>query len=130
MANQAEKCKTITEEKYQHFRGKYTKIRIQLKEAKAKAAKYLCQLSFASWVQDSAWANGLHLGFETFKAWLKDPAQKIDLDSVNIEDIPCTSETIWRLTSLGREEMPDAAKIDKFNYDPHAKHSDAAPEGA
>lgn len=49
---------------------------------------------------------------------------------MNIEDIPCTSETIWQLTSLGQEEMSDAIRIDKFNYNPLAKHSNPAPEGA
>jgi hypothetical protein len=37
---------------------------------------------------------------------------------VHIEDIPCMNETIRRLTSMGREEMPDAPGIDRFNYDP------------
>jgi hypothetical protein len=32
--------------------------------------------------------------------------------------------------SLGREEMLDATGIDKFNYDPHVEHSNAAPEDA
>jgi hypothetical protein len=40
------------------------------------------------------------------------------------------SETIWRLMSLGQEKMPNAIGINKFNYDPCAKHSNAAPEGA
>ena len=31
--------------------------------------------------------------------------------------------------SLGQEEMPNAIGIDKFNHNPLAKHSDAAPEG-
>jgi hypothetical protein len=42
----------------------------------------------------------------------------VDLNLVNIEDIPCTNEAIRRLTNLGREEMPDAAGIWDFNYDP------------
>jgi hypothetical protein len=99
-------------------------MKLELKEAKAKAADYLHQLSFASRVQDSAWADGLHLGFETFRTWWRDPARKMDLNSVNIEDIPMTREAIRQLISLGREEMPDATGIDRFNYRP-----DAAPKG-
>ena len=53
----------------------------------------------------------------------------MDLNLVNIEDIPCIGETIQRLTSLGREEIPDAAGIDEFNYNPEADHSEAALEG-
>jgi chromosome segregation ATPase len=87
----AEKRKVVAEEKYQHFQGKYKK-RLQLKEAKAKAANYLRQLSFTSMIKDSTWADRLHLGFETFKAWLKDPTRKINLDMVHIEDIPCTKQ--------------------------------------
>jgi hypothetical protein len=83
----------------------------------------LRQLSFASRVRDSAWADGLHLGFETFRTWWRDPARKMDLNSVNIEDIPMTKEAIRQLISLGREEMPDAVGIDRFAYLP-----EAAPE--
>ena len=70
----AEKSQAIAEEKFQHFQGKYKKMRLQLKEAKAKAANYLCQLSFTSMIRDSTWADRLHLGYKTFKTWLKDPA--------------------------------------------------------
>jgi hypothetical protein len=48
----------------------------------------------------------------------------MDLNSINIEDIPMTSGAIRQLVSLGREEMPDAVGIDRFNYRP-----EAAPEG-
>jgi hypothetical protein len=48
---------------------------------------------------------------------------------VNIEDIPCTGETIRWLTSLGREEMPNATRIDEFNYNPEANHFEVASEG-
>jgi hypothetical protein len=37
---------------------------------------------------------------------------------VNIEDIPCTGEANRRLTSLGREKMPDAPGIAEFDYYP------------
>jgi hypothetical protein len=40
----------------------------------------------------------------------------VDLNSVNIEDIPCTNEAIQCLLSLGREEMPDAVGIAEFDY--------------
>jgi hypothetical protein len=39
---------------------------------------------------------------------------------VNIEDIPCTSEAIRRLLSLGAKEMPNAAGITEFDYRPPA----------
>jgi hypothetical protein len=48
----------------------------------------------------------------------------MDLNSVNIEDIPMTSGAIRQLISLGHEEMPDAVRIDRFDYRP-----EAAPEG-
>jgi hypothetical protein len=116
--------KVVAEEKFHHFNTLYKGMRLELKEAKAKAADYLHQLSFASRVRDSAWADGLHLGFETFRTWWRDPARKMDLNSVNIEDIPMTKEAIRQLISLGREEMPDAAGIDRFAY-----HPEVAPEG-
>jgi hypothetical protein len=116
--------KVVAEEKFQHFNTLYKGMRLELKEVKAKAADYLRQLSFASRVRDSAWADGLHLGFETFRAWWRDPARKMDLNSVNIEDIPMTKEAIRQLISLGQEEMPDAAGIDRFAYRP-----EVAPEG-
>jgi hypothetical protein len=116
--------RVVAEEKFHHFNALYKGMRLELKEAKAKAADYLHQLSFASRVRDSAWADGLHLGFETFRTWWRDPARKMDLNSVNIEDIPMTKEAIRQLISLGREEMPDAAGIDRFAY-----HPEEAPEG-
>jgi hypothetical protein len=48
----------------------------------------------------------------------------MDLNSVNIEDIPMTKEAIRQLISLGREEMPDTAGIDRFAY-----HLKMAAEG-
>jgi hypothetical protein len=116
--------RVIAEEKFQHFNTLYKGMRLEIKEAKATAADYLHQLSFALRVRDSAWADGLHLGFETFRTWWRDPARKMDLNSVNIEDIPMTKEAIRQLISLGREEMPDAAGIDRFAY-----HPELAAEG-
>jgi hypothetical protein len=34
----AKKSKVVAEEKFNHFQGKYKKMRLQLKEAKVKAA--------------------------------------------------------------------------------------------
>jgi myosin heavy subunit len=124
LAERAAEGRVVAVEKFHHFNTLYKGMRLELKEAKAKAADYLHQLSFASRVRDSAWADGLHLGFETFRTWWRDPARKMDLNSVNIEDIPMTKEAIRQLISLGREEMPDAAGIDRFAY-----HPEAAPEG-
>ena len=91
---------------------------LELKEVKAKADDYLHQLSFVSRVRDVAWVDGLHLGFEMFRTWWKDPSRKVDLDKMLVEDVPCTSETMRQLTSLSREEMPDAAGIAVFDYHP------------
>jgi hypothetical protein len=86
--------KVVVEKKFQHFNNLDKGMRLELKEAKAKAANYLHQLSFTSRVRDSAWADVLHLGFETFRIWWRDSARKMDLNSVNIEDIPMTSGAI------------------------------------
>jgi hypothetical protein len=128
--DRALKGRIITEERYKHFHGEYKRTVLKLKEAKAKAADYLHQLSFASRVRDSAWADGLHLGFEMFRSWWKDPSHKVDLGKIHVEDIPCTSETIRRLTNLGREEMPDAAGITVFDYHPPTEDSEATQEDA
>jgi hypothetical protein len=64
-----------------------------------------------------------------FKTWWRDPARKVDLNSVNIKDIPCTNEAIHRLISLGQEEMLDAAEIADFDYHPPAPELEAAAEG-
>jgi chromosome segregation ATPase len=92
--------KLVTEERYKHFCDKHKKLTHGLRKAESRAANYLHQLSFASRVRDAAWADGIHLGFETFRTWWRDPAQRLDLNSVNIEDIPCTSEAIRCLVSL------------------------------
>ena len=52
---------------------------------------------------------------------------------MNIEDIPCTNEAIWRLTNLSREEMLNVAGIRDFNYNPcteDAKARKASTEDA
>ena len=64
---EAEKGKLVAEEKYNHFWDFYKKSKLLLKEANAKATNYLNQLSFMSWVRDSARTDGLYLGFETFR---------------------------------------------------------------
>ena len=91
---ESEKGKLVAEEKYKHFRDLYKKLKLLLKEANSKVANYLHQLSFASQVRDSAWADSLHLRFETFRTWWRDPRRKMDLNIVHIEDIPYTNETI------------------------------------
>ena len=48
---------------------------------------------------------------------------------MQIEDIPCTRETMRQLTSLGRNEMPDAARIADFDYHPPAEDYEAVPKG-
>jgi hypothetical protein len=64
-----------------------------------------------------------------FRTWFRDPTQKVDLNSVNIEDIPCTNEAIQCLISLGREEMPDTVGIADFDYHPPPPELEAAAEG-
>jgi hypothetical protein len=86
-------------------------------------------LSFASRVRDVAWADRIHLGFETFRTWWMDPAQRVDLNMVNIEDILCTNEAIRHLFSLGREEILEAVGIAEFDYHLPAPEPEAAEEG-
>jgi hypothetical protein len=128
--DRASKGRTVAEERYKHFHGEYKRMTLELKEAKAKAADYLHQLSFASRIRHSAWADGLHLDFETFRSWWKDPSRKVDLNKLHVEDIPCTSETMRQLTNLGREEMLNAAGITVFDYHPPSKDSEATWEEA
>jgi formylglycine-generating enzyme required for sulfatase activity len=120
--------KLVIEERYRHFQGKHKQTTLELKEAQAKATNYLHQLSFASRVRDVAWADGIYPRFETFKTWWRDPAHRVDLNSVNIEDIPCTNEAIRRLVSLGQEKMPDAVGIAEFDYRPPAPEPEVAKE--
>jgi hypothetical protein len=61
--------KLVAEERYKHFLDEHRKSAAGLREAQATAANYLHQLSFASRVRDAAWADGIHIGFETFRAW-------------------------------------------------------------
>jgi hypothetical protein len=128
--DRATRGRVVAEERYKHFQGEYKKMVVQLKDAKAKADDYLHQLSFASRVQNAAWSDGLHLGFETFRTWWKDSSWKIDLDQVNVEDVPCTSETMRRMTNLSREEMPDVVGIIVFDYHPPVEDFEATLEGA
>jgi hypothetical protein len=120
--------KIITEERHKHFHGEHKKLTHRLKKAQVKAADYLHQLSFASRVRDAAWADMIHLAFETFRTWWRDPAQKVDLNSMNIEDIPYTSEAIRCLLSLGSEEMLDVVGITEFDYHPPAPKPKAAED--
>jgi hypothetical protein len=126
MVEKVSEDKLVAEERYKHFRGEHKKLTHGLKKAEARAAEYLHQLSFASRVRYATWADGIHLGFETFRTWWRDPAQRLDLNSVNIENIPCTSEAIRRLLSLGAKEMPNVARITEFDYRPPAPGPEAA----
>jgi hypothetical protein len=122
--------KLIAEEMYQHFLDEHRKLMHGLKKAEAKAADYFHQLSFASRVRDAVWPMDCILGLRLFRTWWIDPAQRIDLNSVNIEDILCTSEAIRRLLSFGVEEMPDTAGINEFDYQPPAAATEVAGSGA
>jgi chromosome segregation ATPase len=84
LVEKVSKSKLVIEERYKHFHGEHRKLTLELRKAQAKVADYLHQLSFASRVRDAAWANRIHLGFKTFRAWWRDPAQRVDLNSVNI----------------------------------------------
>jgi chromosome segregation ATPase len=59
--------KLIAEERYKYFRDEHRKSTHGLRKAESKAADYFHQLSFASRIRDAAWADGLYLGFETFR---------------------------------------------------------------
>jgi hypothetical protein len=120
--------KLVTEERYKHFHGEHRKLMHGLRKVETKAANYLHQLSFASRVRDATWADGIHFEFETFRTWWRDPAQKVDLNSVNIEDILYTSEAIRCLFSLGSEEMPEVVGITEFDYHPPAPKPKAAED--
>ena len=109
MLEKAAKAIVIAEEKLKFFKGKYVKVRAQLKKAKTQVANNLRQLSFASWVRNSAIADTLILGFDTFRTWAKDPTYSINMDEVNIEDIPCSDAAMLQLTNMGQEQMPDVA---------------------
>jgi hypothetical protein len=120
--------KLVTEERYKHFHGEHRKLMHGLRKVETKAANYLHQLSFASRVRDATWADVIHFGFETFRTWWRDPAQKVDLNSVNIEDILYTSEAIRCLFSLGSEEMPEVVGITEFDYHPPTPKPKAAED--
>jgi hypothetical protein len=66
------KGKLVAEERYKYFQGEHRKTSLELKEAWAKATDYLHQLSFALRVRDATWADGIHLGFKTFRTWWRD----------------------------------------------------------
>ena len=129
MLENATKATVIAEEKLKFFNSKYVKARAQLKKAKAQAANYLRQLSFASWVWNSVFADELILGFETFRTWAKDPTHSINLDEVNIEDILSSDAAMSQLTNLGQEQMPDTVGMKDFTYDPFAKKMNQGSKG-
>jgi chromosome segregation ATPase len=52
--DRALKGKLVAEERYKHFHGEHRKATLELKEARAKAANYLHQLSSASRIRDAA----------------------------------------------------------------------------
>ena len=126
--DRAMRRKIVVEERYKHFQDEHRKAVLELKDVKAKVNDYLHQLSFTSRVRDAAWADGLHLGFKTFRTWLKDPSWKMDLDQLKVEDVPCTSDTMRRLTSLSRAEMLDATGIVVFDCHPPAKDSEVVKD--
>jgi hypothetical protein len=66
--------KLVIEGRYKHFQGEHRKATLELKEAQAKVANYLHQLSFALRVRDATWADRIYLRFETFRSWWRDPA--------------------------------------------------------
>lgn len=124
MFEKAAEATIMAKEKLKFFKSKYVIVRAQLKKAETQAANYLHQLSFASYIQNLAWADKLILGFETFWTWAKDPACTINLDEVNIEDILCSDATMSQLLNLGQEKMPDAIGMREFNYDPFVDKGD------
>jgi chromosome segregation ATPase len=91
----------ITEEWCMFFKEKLIERKAQLTDTKARqgdaesrAVNYLKQLSHASRIRDTAWADGIILGFETFHSWWSDPARIVDLNEVVGEDIPCSNEAL------------------------------------
>ena len=54
----------------------------------------------------------------------------MDLDQLNVKDALYTNETMRRLTSLGQEDMSDAARIAVFDYHLPVEDSETALEGA
>jgi hypothetical protein len=88
----------------------------QLANVESLAANYLKQMSYALNIQDTAWADGIVLGFKTFHSWWNDPARTVDLNEVVIVNIPYSDEALEQIKSLGQEEMLDAAWIKEFNY--------------
>jgi hypothetical protein len=70
------------------------------------------------------------LGFETFQTWAKDPTHSINLNEVNIEDIPCSDAVMSQLMNFGQEQLFDAAGMKDFTYDPFAEKGDQGNKGA
>jgi hypothetical protein len=53
----------------------------------------------------------------------------MDLNLMNIEDIPCTNEAIRCLISIGREKMPYDVGIVDFDYCPLAPEPETVLKG-
>jgi hypothetical protein len=65
----------------------------------------------------------------TFRTWANDLTRTMDLNEVNIKDIPCSDTSMAQLISLGQEQMPNAAGIKEFNDDPFADRMDHGSRG-
>ncbi|XP_059459492.1 uncharacterized protein LOC132189035 [Corylus avellana] len=117
----AEERQKVAEEKASSFKGKFCRAKEQVCRYKGKARIFYKQLSFASWARDSGWGLGYITGFETFRDWVKNPSNLINLYTVNAEDVPPAEQAIEEVASIGQKEMPDCKGITFFGYNPFAR---------
>lgn len=76
---------------------------------KAKATRYLKELSFVPWLRDLVWARGFYWGFENYRhLTINQDRYNIDPTTVNFDFRKLPSRAIDELADIGKNLLPNA----------------------
>jgi predicted nucleic acid-binding Zn-ribbon protein len=97
--------------KMEEYEGKCYKLRKRYHHYKAKAARFLKQLSFTPWYRDQSWVKGFRWGFESFRTIVLNPSIfKVDLKTVLAGYLPPPERATDELLDLGKDLFPDVPR--------------------
>jgi chromosome segregation ATPase len=85
------------------------KFRKKLRHHKARASRYLQQLSWVPWLREEAWTLGFWWGFENLRTIVLNPTRfRVDIATVALNTLGVPITAIDDYLQIGVDRMPDA----------------------
>lgn len=95
----------------QESKGACNKLKLKYRHWKAKALRYMKELSFVPWQWDQVWTQGFHWGFESFRTLVLQPKRwQIDQENCGCNFLTIPQIVVDEEVEIRAELFPDVGE--------------------